>query len=138
MHLNRLVFALLAFSAVGTMNSHSGWLTVLNGEVTARTIDAGRTNAALNWVFGDVFNANKRCWAYGVEFSGWAPPAPPSMQERHVVLVTPRHGITCNHAFGSPPGTQVVMLGTNGLRYTNFTSTTIGGLDDLRIVVFTN
>jgi hypothetical protein len=99
---------------------------------------SGRTNAAMNWVYGSVFSPNPRSWVRGVEFSGWAPPTQPSKQERHVVLLTARHGITCNHAFGSGPGTQVVMTGTNGLRYTNGISTTIGGLDDLRMVVFTN
>ena len=99
---------------------------------------SGRTNAAMNWVYGSVFSPNPRCWVRGVEFSGWAPPANPSLQERHVVLLTAKHGITCNHAFGSGPGTQVVMTGTNGLRFTNGISTTIGGLDDLRLVVFTN
>jgi len=99
---------------------------------------SGRTNATMNWIYGTVFSPNPRCWVRGVEFSGWAPPGIPSMQERHVVLLTARHGVTCNHAFGSGASTQVVMTGTNGLRYTNTISTTIGGLDDLRIVVFTN
>jgi hypothetical protein len=108
----------------------------LNRSVTE--LLSGRTNAAMNWVYGNVFSPNPRSWVGGVEFSGWAPPVMPSMQERHVVLLTARHGITCNHAFGSGPGTQVVMTGTNGSRYTNGISTTIGGLDDLRLVVFTN
>jgi hypothetical protein len=99
---------------------------------------SGQTNVVMNWVYGSVFSPNPKCWVRGVEFSGWAPPVIPSMQERHVVLLTAKHGVTCNHAFGSGPGTQVVMTGTNGVRYTNAISTTIGGLDDLRLVVFTN
>src|SRR5262249_17793162 len=101
------------------------------------SLAADRTNAAINWFYGTVFSSNRRCWVNGVQFSGWAPPVPPSMQERNIVLLTAKHGITCNHAFGSEPGTQVIMLGTNGLHYTNRIATTIGGLDDLRLVVFT-
>ena len=99
---------------------------------------ADRTNAQINWFYGTVFSSNRRCWVTGVQFSGWAPSVPPSMQERNIVLLTAKHGITCNHAFGSGPGTQVIMLGTNGLHYTNRIATTIGGLDDLRLVAFTN
>lgn len=129
---------LIAFSTPakdGATSTASGTLEgALNKSVVA--LLSGRTNPAMNWVYGTVFSPNPRCWVHGVEFSGWAPPVSPSLQERHVVLLTARHGITCDHAFGSGPGTQVVMTGTNGLRFTNAISTTIGGLDDLRLVVF--
>jgi hypothetical protein len=110
--------------------------TMLNSNITARA--GGRTNTNLNWNFGTIFNPNPKCWLYGVQFSGWAQATPPSRQERNVVLLTPKHGLTCAHAFGSPPGTPVVMLGTNGLKYTNAIASTIGGLSDLLLVVFTN
>lgn len=109
---------------------------LLNSNITARA--SGRTDTNLNWNFGTIFNPNPKCWLYGVQFSGWAQATPPSEQERNVVLLTSKHGLTCAHAFGSPPGTRVVMLGTNGLKYTNAIASTIGGLEDLLLVVFTN
>jgi hypothetical protein len=109
---------------------------ILNSNITACAF--AKTNTNFNWRYGTIFNPNPRCWLYGVQFSGWAQATPPSQQERNVVLLTSRHGLTCAHAFGSPPGTLVVMLGTNGVKYTNAIASTIGGLSDLLLVVFTN
>src|SRR5262249_39280832 len=102
---------------------------LLNSNITARV--GGRTNTVLNWNFGTIFSPNRKCWLYGVQFSGWAQAIAPSRQERNVVLLTPKHGLTCAHAFGSPPGTPIVMFGTNGLKYTNTIATTTAGLSDL-------
>ena len=109
---------------------------MLNSNILACAV--ARTNINLNWSFGTIFNPNTRCWLHGVQFSGWAQATPPSQQERNVILLTQKHGLTCAHAFGSPPGTQVVMLGTNGARYTNTIAHTTAGLNDLLLVVFTN
>jgi hypothetical protein len=108
--------------------------TLLNSNIMTRA--SGRTDTHVNWNFGTIFRPNPKCWLYGVQFSGWAQATAPSQQERNVVLVTPKHGLTCAHAFGSPPGTPVVMLGTNGLKYTNTIASTIGGLSDLLLVIF--
>ena len=105
---------------------------ILNSNITACAF--AKTNTNFNWRYGTIFNPNPRCWLYGVQFSGWAQATPPSQQERNVVLLTSRHGLTCAHAFGSPPGTLVVMLGTNGVKYTNAIASTIGGLSDLLLV----
>ena len=100
---------------------------------------AGKTNTITQWAYGDTFSRNPRCWCGKLDFSGFVTPTSPSEQERCMVLVTPRHAITCAHAFGDNSGKRVIFVQTNGSLFTNWVaSATCQPGEDICLVTLSN